>query len=236
MSLVRKFRQNMAGAVAVTMAGPALSLALISTAEASDLPPVPGPPPAQVTPVPYTPAPQPPAAFVRPGPWAISAYAGWVSPTDFTTGFFTPWNLEFRSTRHYAATVQRHVFDISDSWWVDFELGVAQRDGLSDATELWGAFYVRFDGFPWRDWLYMTVGASTGLNYASNISALERSKNNGDGSKLLHFFSPEFTFAHPDHKDTSVFIRYHHRSGMFGVFNGVHGGSTAVTFGVRQHF
>jgi hypothetical protein len=41
---------------------------------------------------------------------------------------------------------------------------------------------------------------------------------------LLHYFSPELTFADPDNKDFEIVTRLHHRSGIFGLFGGVAGG------------
>jgi len=31
-------------------------------------------------------------------------------------------------------------------------------------------------------------------------------------------------------------IRWHHRSGVYGLFNGIHGGSNVVTGGIRLRF
>jgi hypothetical protein len=52
----------------------------------------------------------------------------------------------------------------------------------------------------------------------------------------LHYFSPEITFALPEHKEHELLIRYHHRSGVFGTFNGVWGGSNVLTMGYRYRF
>jgi hypothetical protein len=83
----------------------------------------------------------------------------------------------------------------------------------------------------------MTGGVSTGVNYATSISDLERSKSGNDrGNNLLHYFSPELTFADPENKDLEFVARLHHRSGVFGLFNGVDGGSTFFSFGLRHHF
>ncbi len=47
---------------------------------------------------------------------------------------------------------------------------------------------------------------------------------------------PEITFADPDNKNVEFLIRYHHRSGVFGLFDGVVSGSTFITAGVRFRF
>src|SRR5450759_3222178 len=55
-------------------------------------------------------------------------------------------------------------------------------------------------------------------------------------SHLLHYFSPEITFALPEFKQHELLIRYHHRSGVFGTFNGVWGGSNVIALGYRYRF
>ena len=47
---------------------------------------------------------------------------------------------------------------------------------------------------------------------------------------------PELTFADPDNKDLELVLRYHHRSGVFGLFDDVVSGSTFLSAGVRVRF
>ena len=125
----------------------------------------------------------------------------------------------------------------------ELEAGVGQRFGELHATELWGALYVRWHAFPWNHFLRTTIAVSTGLNYATKVEELERKRDDfGNGSRLLHYLSPEITFALPDQENWEVVLRYHHRSGGGGilgeyrVFNGVTGGSNHATVGVRYRF
>jgi hypothetical protein len=53
---------------------------------------------------------------------------------------------------------------------------------------------------------------------------------------VLHNFSPEITFADPDNKNVELVLRLHHRSGIFGLIDGVSTGSTFVTTGIRVRF
>ena len=118
------------------------------------------------------------------------------------------------------------------------EVGIGQRFGRQSATELWGALFVRYHGFPWDHSLVTTVAISTGLNWANTRTAEERDRNqnDGQGSNLLHYLAPEVTFALPSRPDTELMFRLHHRSGIFGLINGAHGGSQYATVGVRVRF
>ena len=119
---------------------------------------------------------------------------------------------------------------------IEIEGGVAQHFGAYDATELWGAVFVRFHAFPWNDYVYTTAAASTGLSYLFNVPEIEKRKNGGRGSHLLHYFAPEITFAHPDHKDLELVFRLHHRSGVAGLFNGVRDSTNVPTVGFRFRY
>lgn len=117
------------------------------------------------------------------------------------------------------------------------ELGFGQRFGVQDEWEAWGALYFRYRGFPWDDFLTTTVALSTGLNYASDVSEIESEKaRRGNGDRVMHFFSPEVTFALPRYPDTELLFRIHHRSGVFGLVSEAFGGMQYATFGLRVRY
>lgn len=133
--------------------------------------------------------------------------------------------------------------DVGDIVALEGEVGMAQRYGSQDQLELWGALYLRWKQFPWNRVVKTTVAISTGLNWATGISPHEiRSSQNGEGSQLLHYLSPEITFALPSHPEQELVFRFHHRSGggdMFGpnsIFNNTRGGSNYVNVGLRWRF
>ncbi len=126
---------------------------------------------------------------------------------------------------------------------IEGEAGVGQRFGRMTETEAWTALFFRWTWFPWNSYLTTTIAASTGLNYATGVPAEERVRDGaGRSSKLLHFFSPEITFALPSQPQLEFVARLHHRSGgriLFGdipLFNGVDGGAQFATLGVRYRF
>ena len=117
------------------------------------------------------------------------------------------------------------------------EIGIGQRYGAQDETEFWGALFFRYEGFPWDRWLVTTVAASTGLNYSTGVSQVEKDRaRDGNGSQLMHFFAPEITFARPRHPDIELLVRFHHRSGVFGLVSDAWGGAQYATLGVRVRF
>ncbi len=120
---------------------------------------------------------------------------------------------------------------------IEPEAGFGQRIGRQSATELWGAVFFRYHGFPWDDRLLTTFAVSTGLDWASEVTAVEKERaRDGEGSQWMHFFAPEITFALPSHPDAELMLRFHHRSGVFGVVSDAWGGAQYATIGLRLRF
>lgn len=182
-----------------------------------------------------------PTALFEPchGDCGTAVFAGSYVETgmgDIITGMTPPTSWDFRNDHLVGLSLSRRAGHL---WVFDLEpeVGVAQRFGLQDETELWGALYFRYRGFPWDRWLLTTVGFSTGMNWASDISDVEQQRaHDGEGSQWMHYFSPEITFAAPSHPDTELLIRFHHRSGVFGLVSDAIGGDQYLTMGLRVRF
>jgi hypothetical protein len=190
------------------------------------------------------------------GSCAIYGFAGRNTSTSMTSIFglddvatfapdkFVPiWNWTWEDASIVGAAMSRRLVTFFRVIDVEAELGVGQRFGRMNETEVWSALFFRWTWFPWNDYLRTTLATSTGLNWASGISDLERLRD-GDrkGSQLLHYFSPEITFSLPQMPQWELVARLHHRSGakvFFGdvaMFNGVDGGAHFGTLGVRYRF
>jgi len=137
------------------------------------------------------------------------------------------------------ATAGRRVATVFEVIDIEAEIGAAKRLGNMEEGEFWGAMYVRYTDFPWNKHIFTTLGLSTGLNYATGISEFEKEMsglNPPAGTHIQHYFSPELTFALPDHKESQLVVRLHHRSGAYGVISGALSGATYITAGIRSWF
>jgi len=82
-----------------------------------------------------------------------------------------------------------------------------------------------------KDKLSFAVGE--GLSYASDLPRLERIRHTHE-NRLLNLVIIELAYdLDPSH---AVALRWHHRSGVWGLFNGVSGGSNSVQLGFRLKF
>jgi hypothetical protein len=191
------------------------------------------------------------------GNCAVLGYVGRSSGTEMTASFsldsgfgpnagsfVAPWNWDWQDSYIAAATFSRRVARIGNGLDIELEVGAGKRFGDMQAGEFWGAVYFRWTEFPWNKYLRTTVAISTGLSYATEIEALELERGHKDesGSHLLHFLSPEITFALPSQPNLELVFRFHHRSGGseflgdVGIFNGVSGGAHHGTVGARYRF
>ncbi len=71
---------------------------------------------------------------------------------------------------------------------------------------------------------------------ATNKSVSEEKYHGEKTDKFLNYLMFEFDFALPHEPSWSLVTRIHHRSGVFGLFGGVHGATNAFSLGIRYHF
>jgi hypothetical protein len=179
----------------------------------------------------------------------IAFFAGVATDTAFVTSMFMPWENEMEDLGVVGVAYSRRIGSVSeltgwgdaggflDNLLIEGEVGFSARFGDESLGEAWTGAYIRYDGFFWNDVIYTTIAVNTGLSYLTDNSDFERGRDeNNRNSKLLHYMGPELTFALPDHKNIEMLLRYHHRSGVFGAFDGVISGSTFISTGFRVRF
>jgi hypothetical protein len=184
-----------------------------------------------------------PAALFAPctGDCAVALYAGNYVQNSMGEVLFTspetPLTWNYETDDHLVATsISRTVLRFWTHWTLEPEVGIGQRFGRQSATETWAGLFFRYH-FP-ASWPVLTTFAlSTGLNWASEVTEIEKQRAHDDqGSQLMHYFAPEVTFALPSHPNVELLFRFHHRSGVFGVVSDAWGGAQYATVGVRVRF
>lgn len=148
-----------------------------------------------------------------------------------------PWDWQTLDSTLVSGAFNREILVYDDLWAFETEFGLGKRFGRQTEWETWAALYFRWKAFPWNDYLRTTIGISTGVNYASGVSEIEREKSPRNQSKTLHYLSPEITFGLPSQPNLDLVFRFHHRSGgNLGVFNNTGGGSQYQTVGLRYRW
>jgi hypothetical protein len=181
-------------------------------------------------------------------PNAVMLFAGRAADTPFFDLLYAPWQADWEDIGIVAASYSRKLGTLNalmdaptfgslgDNLSFEAEAGLSARFGDEDLGEMWTAVYLRFSGFPWNDIVYTTIAGNIGLSVLSEKSQFEKERDGHKTEELLHYLGPEITVADPDMRDLELVFRLHHRSGVYGLFNGVDSGSTFLTGGLRVHF
>jgi len=151
----------------------------------------------------------------------------------------SPWTGSWGDDTLVGGAVQYRLGRFWRFFTVDLEAGSAYRFGETEGGEFWGAVYLRYDGFPWSNYVYTTLGLSMGPDFVTRLPRVERgtdARPEANQSAWLNFFSPELTFALPEYPQYEVALRYMHRSGIFGLYNGVWEGANSFVLGFRYRF
>ncbi len=166
-------------------------------------------------------------------PWAVTTYAGRFVSDDLgpalignLSGFEDSGLLGFGVARTIAG--RRPI-----SLEVDGQ--ILQHFGNQGHTEGTVAIVARWHNFPWNEKIDTTFAVGEGLSFATSVPALEINRN-GRSTQLLNYLLFELTFALPQEPDWQVVGRLHHRSGVFGLFDGVGSGSNIYVAGLRRRF
>lgn len=119
------------------------------------------------------------------------------------------------------------------TWEVEGQ--VAKHFGLQHHWETNALVVARWNPFFWDDYIDTSLAVGEGLSYASEIPEVER-KRHQETARLLNYLLFELTLALPRYPNLQATAVMHHRSGAFGLFSGVQGGSNFIGYGVKYLF
>jgi hypothetical protein len=176
------------------------------------------------------------------GNCSVAVYGGREITTNMTQVFLlrqpvAPWRWGVGDAGIVAGEVSRRFATLFGGLDLEAILGVGQRYGDMHATEMWTGVDIRWTVFPWNNYVKTTIAVADGLDYATGIDPAEVAlSGNNKHSSFLNFFAPELTLALPSHPDDELLLRFHHRSGIFGLINGVDTGAQFGTIGFRHRF
>ncbi len=168
--------------------------------------------------------------------YALTVYAGRYSD-DRLGAVLVSKPIDFEDSWFAAAALSRaFAFDSpSHQWEIEGQIGRhfrGQTHGEFNLLAIW-----RWQRFPWNHRLRTTVAIGDGLSWATRVPPLEEASDTNVGAtRLLNYILVEFTFSPPQVSDWSLAVRVHHRSGVYGLFDGVEGGSNVIAAGIKRYF
>lgn len=146
-------------------------------------------------------------------------------------------DIHFVNSQFIGGVINREMFTFFRGHF-SFELEgqVLRHVGRQDNWEINGLYAVRFNTFPWDDFVDTSFAVGSGLSYATSTPVIEEEEHPGDTSKLMHYLMFELAFGLPQYPEWSLATRIHHRSGVYGLFGGANGGSNFLASGLRYNF
>lgn len=123
---------------------------------------------------------------------------------------------------------------------IEWEANIAKHFGKQNNFELNFIIFGRVHLSPFDQFADVNFAFGEGISYASAIPYYERIRW-PKRSQLLNNMTFELEFDLPYLKPDAIseltaVVRLHHRSGIFGLFNGVHGASNVVALGLRARY
>lgn len=173
-----------------------------------------------------------------PGGRAITAYTG----QYIDSGLFDEivilqeWDAQDSYLAALAYAERFHTFADGAAQW-EWEGQVAQHFGDQTHQEFNALVVLRWKRFPWNERVRTTAALGEGLSWATEVPPLEiASQGNQGATDLLNYLLMELTFGLPNSERWDFVLRVHHRSGIFGTFDGVSGGSNVLAVGLKYTF
>lgn len=164
----------------------------------------------------------------------LSIYGGRYSDNSLPEEIALFRALQLEDATMVAAAYNEVVSQPSEHYRWELEGNVAHWIEGQDHTELNGLVMFRWLTMPWDDWIDSSFGFGNGLSWATEEPSLEAQFHPDTGTQqLLWHIAVDLSFAVPGTDDLETFIRIHHRSGVFGTFGGVDGGSNVAALGLR---
>ena len=164
--------------------------------------------------------------------WAVSIHQARFVDGEFShifdRNYFGDSHLLILAVSREFARTWEHL-----GWELEGQAG--KHHGLQDHWEFNGLLVLRWHHFPWDRYLRTSLAIGEGISYATRTPYLEDNDHTRT-SKLLNHLVGELTIGLPQLPAWDLSGRIHHRSGVFGLFNGVHGASNFLSIGLRHTF
>lgn len=175
------------------------------------------------------------AGCAQPGR-SVTVYGGVYSDARLLEEILPARRFDLRDSGLVAVAYTQPVLVRERMQW-ELEGQIAKHVGLQDHWEANALVVLRWKDMPFADHVRWTAAIGEGLSLATEEPPLEEADEPVTGSnELLNYLLLEHTFAPPGVTTWAGVIRIHHRSGIFGAFDGVKGGSNVLTIGLKLYF
>ena len=168
-------------------------------------------------------------------PYFLNVLVGAGSERDFSELLTDPFSPRPTSDRIFAISVGREFHRTADGR-LAFEVEGLYAFHWPDGAyhEFGASVNARWYDFPWNHHVPTSFAIGVGPSLTTRVPPIEAER--GHHSRLLNQFNLELTGDIAQDSSLALVLRLQHRSGIFGLINGVHGGSDFLTFGLKWRF
>lgn len=165
--------------------------------------------------------------------WFLSLYGGRCADANESDVFTL--RADYIDSYLSVLIIGRELATYKNYFAVEAEGQLGKHFGFQDHFECNALLVLRWLLFPWDDFVDTSFAIGEGISLASKEPGVEVHRL-GKTSRFLNYLIVDIAFQVPGRPHWSLFARFHHRSGIFGLINGVSGGSNIVGAGVRYSF
>ena len=173
-----------------------------------------------------------PASGAR-DPWDATryhVYVGQYTATRYTQ--ILQLKTDFQASSIAAAGLVRRLKPLGERAHLEGELHVGQHHGMQHHQELNGLISIRWRRFPWDDAVDTSFAFGKGQSLASRHPPLENHPDRPPAVRRQSYMLTEFEFSRPGGARAALFLRIHHRSGVYGLVSDSRG-SNFICIGLR---
>ena len=170
--------------------------------------------------------------------WQLTAYAARYSPERMIDILRAGPRFDERRAYISALAMGYEVGRTGDYLHWELEGQLVQHHRYQDHHEFNALVIARWTRFPWDHRVRTSIAFGEGLSYASAVPPIEPrgDRDGGESARLLNYLLVELELGLPHSPQWGLVARLHHRSGVFGLYNGVNGGSNYIGGGLRYRF
>ncbi|KIH75693.1 hypothetical protein SAMN05660860_03090 [Geoalkalibacter ferrihydriticus] len=172
------------------------------------------------------------AAAQKEYPWSLVGYGAVYTPDRLKDIFFNRHSYE--DSYLAALAINREFARTGPSLAWEGEGQLVKHFGRQEHWEYNALVVARWHRFPWNHRVATSLAVGEGISWATRKPKLEI-RDDRNVSQLLNYLLFELTLAKPQSR-WYWSGRIHHRSGVFGLYNGVRGGSNFVGMGTGYRF
>jgi hypothetical protein len=169
---------------------------------------------------------------------SITSYYG--VATDNALAEIVELSIDVKNPRFVGITYNRNFYQTKklSGLSLEYEIGGYEHFGNFGAhQEGTISILARFNNLFPKNFFIESFAVGEGLSLASSDPSFEAHiHTDNDSNDFLNYLAFELVFKLPKLKDTKFVSRIHHRSGVYGLFDGIRGGSNYFSFGIRKYF